>query len=515
MPRRPKPKDGLTAGQRVALYEASLEEKRKRSENGAETKEGLTETESKVSLKSESGEEIFRRDDQTKKELPKPQYATVNVDLSLKIGEVKPLHGMCNGPLSYGADISELFRDIGVPYVRFDCTDSAVSSYAVDISRIFKNPDADPFDPESYDFETTDRYIEGAYLAGSRVIFRLGESVDPLGSHRTPEIYAHSDILARVCVNIIRHYNERWANGYEFDIEYFELSGLPGDDGDENFGQFGNLANSIKLYNEDLKVGGMSFDGFSGRTRDFLRYCKKNRVPLDFVTVDCFGSDPESVGESAEKLSALIINLGMGDCEIILGKWGYFAREIEGFGKLSSLVANKDKSLFKKLVEEQRGVVGAAYVGAMLLRLQSVECLKTACLYDAQPVISPFCSIADPFGEPRKPYYCFKAFGDLYRAGCRVYTESVQTEGMAHSGVYAGAAVSDSGEAYVMIVSFRGCGVVDLRIDGVSDRLCSADVYMLDGVKNMTLADSIPMSGMKKRILLNLSEYGAVLVKLC
>ena len=85
---------------------------------------------------------------------------------------------------------------------------------------------------------------------------------------------------------------------------------------------------------------------------------------------------------------------------------------------------------------------------------------------------------------------------------------------MAHTGVYACAATADSGEAYVMLASFKGCGVVDLRIDGISDNLYTADIYMLDGVKNMSLADSIPISGMKKRILLNVSEYGAVLIKL-
>ena len=62
--------------------------------------------------------------------------------------------------------------------------------------------------------------------------------------------------------------------------------------------------------------------------------------------------------------------------------------------------------------------------------------------------------------------------------------------------------------------SFDGCGVVDLRIDGITEEQYTADVYMLDGVKNMELADSLPLSGMKKRLVLNVSEYGAVLIKL-
>ena len=508
MSRRPKPKDGLTAGQRVALYEAELEEKRKKmlGEDSAGDKDPVSDEKLGGSA-GVNADETVKNEKTVKKTLQKPQYATVNVDLSLKMGEIKPLHSMCNGPASYGADISPLFREIGVPYVRFDCTDSAVSAYAVDISRIFKDSGADPTDPESYDFAVTDKYVEAAYLSGAKVIFRLGESIDLLASHKTPRIYDMPDVLARVCVNVIRHYNERWANGYEFGIEYFEIAGAAFD-GDNGFEKYKQLADSIKLYGEDIKIGGMSFDLFSGRAREFLRFCKKSRAPLDFLCVDCFASDVVEVCAEAGKLSALMMNLGYNDCEIIFGKWGY------ANGELARADGSKDKSGFKKLLEDQRGVSGAAYAAAMLLSLQNIEGLKTACFFDAQPMISQFCAIADPFGEPRKPYYSFKAFGELYRAGGRVYAESLQTDGMAHTGVYACAATSDGGEAYIMLASFKGCGVIDLRLDGIPDDLYSADIYMLDGVKDMSLADTVPVSGMKKRILLNVSEYGVILVKL-
>ena len=507
MSRRPKPKDGLTAGQRVALYEAELEEKRKKmlGEDYAGDKNAVSDVKN-VEGTGSSADETVKSEKIVKKALQKPQYATVNVDLALKIGEVKPLHSMCNGPVSYGADVSSLFREIGVPYVRFDCTDSAVSAYAVDISRIFKDFGADPTDPDSYDFAVTDKYVEAAYLAGAKVMFRLGESIDPFASHKTPLIYDAPDILARACVNIIRHYNERWASGYEFGIEYFEIAG-PVFDGDDGFERYKRLADSLKLYDEDIKIGGMGLDLFSGRARELLRFCKKSRAPLDFLTVDCFATDVERAAEEIGRLSALMLNLGYNDCEIVIGKWGYADEP-------SRVLTERDKGALKKLLEEQRGVSGAAYVAAMLLRLQDVEGLKTACFFDAQPMISQFCAIADAFGEPRKPYYSFKAFGELYRAGCRVYSESLQTDGMAHTGVYACAAVSDSGEAYILLASFKGCGVIDLRLDGIPDDLYSADIYMLDGVKDMSLADTVPLSGMKKRILLNVSEYGVVLVKL-
>ena len=506
MPRRPKAKDGLTAGQRVALYESQLEEKRKSMRSASAGDEPVTDMAEKAQMVTEE------KAPKKAKVLPKPQYATVNVDLSLKLGEVKPLHGMCNGPKSYGADITDLFREIGVPYVRFDCTDTAVSAYAVDISRIFKSFANDPTDPESYDFAVTDSYVEAAMLTGAKVIFRLGESVD-LVSGIKKAIPESSETLARVCVNIIRHYNEGWANGYTFGIDCFEIWSYSGEDKDGELGLYRSLANSIKLYDEDIRLGGMSFPLGGGAVRDFLRYCKKNNLPLDFVSVDCFASDPETVGADIESLIMLMRNLGFDKTELIIGKWCYADSDALEGSTFEKVVCGRAGEQKRALLEAQRGVKGASFAAAFMLRLMNCD-LKTACFYDAQPMVSPFCSIADRFGNALKPYYAFKSFGELYRTRNSVWVESQQTEGMAHTGIYAGAAVSDDGKGYIMLSSFKGCGVIDLRIDGLSSDIYTADIYMLDGVKDMSLADSVPISGMKKRLLLNVSEYGVIMIKL-
>ena len=443
MPRRPKAKDGLTAGQRVALYEAQLEEKRKNMLGENMSQENVA----TLGAAAEKAADAPVASNQQKK-LQKPQHATVKVDLSLKTGEIKPLHGMCNGPVSYGADITPLFREIGVPYVRFDCTDTAISAYAVDVSRIFKNMDADPTDADSYDFECTDRYVRAVYLSGAKVIFRLGESVDMIGDKKK-DLPENIEALARVCVNIIRHYNEGWANGYTFGIEYFELWNCSGERDVGEFELYRSLANSLKLYDEDLKLGGMSFSGFDGAVREFLRYCRKHRVPLDFVSIDCFGGDPESAGKDAEMLVMLMKNLGFDGVELVVGKWSYIDSDDVGNAPFEKAVGILERR--RGLLEAQRDVRGAAYAAALLLRLMDVPDIKTACFFDAQPMISSFCAIADSFGEPMKPFYAFKAYGDLYRAKNAVFTESIQTEGMAHTGIYVGAAVSDReiGRAHV------------------------------------------------------------------
>lgn len=511
MPRKPKAKNTLSAGERVALFEAERENRINRlGECRMTSDDDLTDT------PRESASVVLKSALRTEKSKPRPQSATVTVDFSIPTGELKPMHSMCNGPASYGADISSLFTEIGVPFVRFDGTDTAMSAYAVDVSRIFRDPFADPSAAENYDFSVTDRYVEAALCAGTKVIFRLGESFDPLFPDKKCTVFSDRNVLARVCGNIVKHYNDCWAGGFSLGIEYFELWQHAAEgDAHEEFELYALLANSVKLVDENVKVGGLCFDRRDVTAREFVRYCKKNHVPLDFLTVTCFGCDPDRDAVEIERLAAFAQNLG-GEIEIVVGRYGYVPGSVLENENLERVLAGRgDKyaSMRRRLFELQTTVEGAAYVAAMMLRLSAIPCVRMACFYDAQPMISPWCAICDRFGEPNKPFYAFKAYGELYRAKQSVLCESLQNDSFLHTGVYALAALSER-EGYVMLASFGGTSVIDLRLDGIPSSFYSAEVYMLDGVKNLVGGETIPISGIKKRLLLNVSEYGVVLVKL-
>ena len=515
MPRRPKPKNTLSAGQRAAMYEAEMEEKQRRLRDDSSNAD-IVPGKQIVDSVTEKVDDTVGEQGNVKaakiKMLPKPQAVTVNVDFGVPVGVVKPMHGMCNGPKSYGADISELFRDIGVPSVRFDCTDTAISACAVDISRIFKDADADPYDPENYDFAVTDEYVEAALLTGAKVLLRLGESRDPF-SGKTFARRIDKEILSRVCVNIIRHYNDRWANGFSYGIDCFEVWNFMTDlSVDENLEIYKTISTAIKLYDESIKVGGMSCQGLGDKTKNMLRFCKKNRVPLEFLSVDVFYNNPFEAAVEARDLALFAKKIGLPDVGIVVGKWCYapVLSSKKGDNDLLIRTAEEKRNFF----EAQRSLHGAAFAAAFMLEGSHVEEVCAGYHFDAQPMISPFCSICDRFGSPEKSFYAFKAYGELYRAGTSVLCEVEEKEGFARSGISALASVSELGHGYVMIASFDGCGTVDIRLDGIGDEMLTADVYMLDGVKNMELADSVPLSGMKKRLVMNVSAYGAILIKL-
>ena len=520
MPRRPKPKNTLSAGERVALFEA---EKRNADTSPASSAPSATgETRPTFSLpdttvKTPEGEKAAGVK-KVRKPLPKPQCVKVNVDLSIPVGEIAPLHGVCNGPVSYGADISHLFKEIGVPAVRFDSTDTPMSGYAVDISRIFKNFDADPSDEASYDFALTDRYVTAARLAGAEIVYRLGESRDIFEPERGVRIPSDIDTLARVCVNIIRHYNDRWAGGFSLGIKYFEIWSRSLSSGafSEDAEIYRRLANAVKLYDEELMVGGMSFSKHT-EAAEFLRYCKKNRVPIDFLTLDCFGNDPEECISRVRAVRRSAAELGYAGLEIMIGKWAFVDTDTDsGKDALSALSVSGEKgaAIRSRMLSDRASLKNAAFSASLMLGLCDSDGVTRAFAFDAQPIVSPFCGICDRGGKPTKQFYALRTFGELYRAGGRVLCSCESPEGFGNGGIYAAAAVSESGECYVMIASYDGCDTVDVRLDGIPESVYTAEVFMLDGVKNMESAATTQLSGIKKRLVLNLSSYGVILVKL-
>ena len=511
MPRRPKARDGLSAGERVALYQAEMEEKRRRMDlqsAAAQKEEKIRDSDADINRTVSAKE---------KKALPKPQHAVVKVDFSIPTGRIKPMHAMCNGPKSYGADLSPLFSEIGVPYVRFDETDGAFSSCAIDVSRIFKDMNADPNSEESYDFSQSDKYIAAAYNSGARVIYRLGESRDKSFGEKEIQVPDDLSLYCKICANIVKHYNDYWANGYAYGIQYFEIWNHAKKRGDfaREYELYRRVAEAIKLIDENLLVGGMLFDDFSDSAREFIKLCRKNRTPIDFLSFSSRSNDPLKVGETVKTAIAFLKNFGFENTKIILGEWCYIDSDATGGAAYQRLIGPEFDGMTKKsFFDSLSSVKGAAYDAALMLHLNEIPDVDIACHYDAQPYISPWCDFADRFGNRQKPFYAFKAYGELYRAKNGVFCSSEQTDGLRHSGVYAAAAVSDEGIGYCLLASFDGCTVVDLRLDEIPDDLYSADIFMLDGVKNMTLADTVPLSGLKKRLLLNISEYGAVLIKL-
>ena len=108
-------------------------------------------------------------------------------DLSKTFGTFKILNATNGGPWHKRHALDQArsnlldYKAARIPYARNH--DSGVCGvyggpYSHDITNIFPNFDADPTNPESYDFACTDEAILVSLEAGTETFFRLGQTIE-------------------------------------------------------------------------------------------------------------------------------------------------------------------------------------------------------------------------------------------------------------------------------------------------------------------------------------------------
>ncbi len=349
------------------------------------------------------------------------QLPAFTVDASQQLGPFKPLNGVNGGPrinMGLAFDNSEYFKEFKPQLVRTH--DSAYSDLdTCDVHAIFPNFAADENKPENYRFDKTDRHIKAILDVGSQVFFRLGESIE----HGTPKCYIHPPAdfkkWARICCNIVRHYNQGWANGFQWNIRYWEIGNEPNVPNcwtgsmDQFCDLYRETAVALKQLDPTLKIGGPGMAGsISSKVgRQFLEYCRANKAPLDFVSWHGYASHPAMLMSNIESGIATMKEFGFTDAESHYTEWNYLPGEI-AFRKKASREAQREGFL------KVRGGEGAAFAASMLAFMQDSE-LDAACFYSAYGTVFRF-GMFDQYGVPSKQLYAFKAFNELVQCGTRI-----------------------------------------------------------------------------------------------
>ena len=357
----------------------------------------------------------------------------ISVDFSKPVGTIRALHGVNSGPRTYSFyhNTTEYFIEAGIPYSRLhDIEYPYGSGHFVDIPCIFKNFDADENDPASYDFEMTDMYIQAIYEAGTKAFYRLGVSIEHAPVKRN--VYAPKDPAkwARICEHIVRHYNEGWANGFHYGIEYWEIWNEPEGEGtwrqtmwigtnEQYFNLYSVTANHLKKCFPNIKVGGYAGCGFRAAFTEnpgenskkilefadlFFKYITApgTRAPLDFFSWHIYSNDLYLYEKYVVYARNLLDKYGFSNTESIMDEWNYGHRET-----------------FKHLRDEY----GASLAAGVLCVMQRGG-VALAHYYDAQPAMC-YCGIFSPeTDKPTKTFYSLKAWNELYKLGREVESTS-------------------------------------------------------------------------------------------
>ncbi len=357
--------------------------------------------------------------------------AVLTADFSVPAGRIRPLHGLNKGPLVPGGlfDVVREHRELGVPFTRLhDC--GWPNPYVVDHHAVFPNPEADPARPESYDFRLTDEYLAAVRRTGAEPIYRLGESIEHTTVKRHVHPPADPDKWAAVCLGIIRHYNEGWANGFHYGIRHWEIWNEPENrpamwtGTDEDYLRlYRTAARAIKREFPALKVGGPAL-GASGLfvrgefvptefAEKFLTMCRTDQVPLNFFSWHCYTADPAELTARARAIRRLLDGHGFTDTESHLNEWNYLPGN--SWAALGSAATPASRQSF---YADMAGAAGAAFATTALIELQ--EAPVDVCNF-FHGELGGF-GLFNEHGVPLKIYEALRAFQGLRETSRRVAT---------------------------------------------------------------------------------------------
>ena len=365
------------------------------------------------------------------------------VDFQKPNGTIKPMHAVGQPPFTGGfckLDFSpmQILKDANIPYSRLHDVGGAFGSNRyVDIPNIFRNFDADENDPESYDFAFTDELMKALVEYGVAPYFRLGVTIENQRHIKAYHIHPPKDYnkWARICEHIVRHYNEGWANGFHFNIKYWEIWNEPENrenpmqnqmwtgTAEQYYELYDVTAKHLKkCFDNKIKVGGYGACGFYGVFADpqkygltaekrdgerynsakeqyrvnfflgFLDYIKAHNSPIDFFSWHTYGL-VDVVETEADFVYKTLNKYGYGNIENHLNEWN-----------LSHEIKKNNGTSF-----------ASANAMAMMLAIQHKN-TDMLMYYDARYIsVSAYGGFYDVVSrKPSCVYYTFRAFGELY-----------------------------------------------------------------------------------------------------
>jgi xylan 1,4-beta-xylosidase len=435
----------------------------------------------------------------------------LQVDFAKTIGTIRPLHGINKGPLTAGGmvDLTARHRELAPPFTRLHDCHWPVPD-VVDVHVVFPNFTADASKPENYDFAMTDGYTAAVRATGAEVVYRLGESIE----HTTIQRFVHPprdvEQWAKICVGIVRHYNEGWARGTNAAIRYWEIWNEPENrpvmwtGTDEDFLKLYSAASrALKQHDTALKIGGPAF-GYTGEfvkgefrassfVSNFLARCQSQSLPLDFFSWHCYTSDPHELVRRSRAIRALLDSFGFRKTESHLNEWNYLLNN--SWTPLTRKAKAEDR---QRAYDEISSAAGAAFIASSLIQLQDAP-VDMCNFYHAD--VGAFGLFTEQ-GVPTKNFYALRAFRELLRTPQRV-----AVSGSVSNMVALGGADARSGQ--VLISNLGEARNVHLRLDHLRWKAPRTTVRLVSAQHS---AESVSTNSIGEQLTLKLPADSVALI---
>lgn len=393
-------------------------------------------------------------------------------------------------------DFTDDFKKMNFSYARtHDWALWNTGQRMIDTHFIFPLMHLDADDPRNYYFDSTDEIIRITQDAGAKIFYRLGTSIEHSGlrpdqkhfNSLPPEDY-HK--YAEVLAGIIRHYTRNWANGFHYDMEYWEIWNEAENDPtcwkgsyEEFIKFFVIVLKRLKSEFPELKIGGPACAGFfDNHVRDILKACKAENIAPDFISWHSYNSFPDVLINAPAKMKNVIIEEGF-DCETAVTEWHYLVNW-DGIQK------NMTAEVRKNAIEGPSGICGidsAVYNLAVLCGWQETD-LDMGFYYGAAP--RGDWGFITNYGDYNKNFYSMCIFGRLL--GC--FEKKIKSEKLAENIYMQGGVADDRKTGMLIVADYRGKDMtLNIKIDGMDGADIKAE--LLDQNNSMILTDAVFRNG--------------------
>ncbi len=424
------------------------------------------------------------------------------IDGGKRLGPFRRIHGVNGGPKykSGQLDFRPAFRAIAPDTTRLHDVSLLAGIEAVDVHCIFPLVEADPDDPGNYLFAKTDDYLRWIREIDSEIVFRLGEPIE----HGSPQFHVHPPAdpgkWARVCGNIVRHYNRGWADGHEWHIRYWEVWNEPNiapcwsGTMQQYCELYRHVAAAVKAADPEAMVGGPALAGTpdSAPGRQFLQYVRDHELPLDFVSWHSYAATPRQLIEHVQRGLAVMAEFGFAEVESHFNEWNQFAGDFKR--------AIRDPEYGRGMLSRTRQAEGAAFAASTLAGLARTD-LDVANYYAAFPGCR--LGLFDMYMVPGRNYDALVAFRRLIDCGEQI----AATGGCDETGLMACAAAAAERHTAAVLLSNFSDPADRARIDlSGLDLAPSSQVkqYVIDETHSLSCVSSQVIEGTPRRFELPL-----------
>ena len=372
----------------------------------------------------------------------------------------------------------------------------------IDTHFIFPLLHLDAKDPKNYFFGPTDEQLRLTQGAGLKVFYRLGSSIEHSedGHHWNivvrPEDYAQ---YAEACAGIVRHYTKGWANGYTWDIPYWEIWNEPNNRhcwGDGSLPQadpkrraefcrfFAVVLKRLKSEFPELKFGGPALETiFWEWFDDLLAACVKEGVKPDFVSWHSYQGDADDLVAQPGRMRKYLDDRGYRDTGLIINEWHFLSKL--GWKGVATWASPEDRRAAQSGPDAHNGINSAAYVLNVLSRWQDTP-LDQAYYYGCRR--DGNWGYLDRDLNRNKIYYALRFYGDTVNAEARA-------KAISHVKTASVLAVRSAGIKRILIADLEGeAPAFELQVAGVAPD-AKATVELLDHTHDATKSETALAGG--------------------